>query len=480
VTETSIRTEATFTNNANYGASANRESDLILEFAPTWRFNRQGGRLRVDGSVSLDMIGYVNGTQVSSILPSANILANLEAIDNLFYVDAALVVGQSIENPFLPTSAGPSTNNLYTTTQVRLAPYLQGTVGPYIRWQVRSDNTYNWTSQSDAPLENAYYGRHLAEVVREPTPFGLTLRVTNDITRIQNQLQPDQALYTALAIFDYAFTPQFKFGLRGGYESTNYTAEETSGPIYGANLSWRPSPLTSLDGYWENRFYGPSYQYQFSHRQRRVASSFGGYRTISTYPQVLFQIPSTSSVSGLLDAILVARFPDPVERAKQAQDLITRQALPESLPAGTYIYNASANILTGFNAGWALIGVRNTLALNLFYLKTEYLPDARIPPSFLAFNNSIQRGGAVSLSHLMTPVLTLNGTVSTQYTTGFDQNAGLSGRESWVSLQGNWQAAPRSTLFFGARYQQQSDTSAALAFTESSETTVFVGLFHRL
>ena len=86
----------------------------------------------------------------------------------------------------------------------------------------------------------------------------------------------------------------------------------------------------------------------------------------------------------------------------------------------------------------------------------------------------------MSLSHLMTPVVTLNGTVSTQYTTGFDQNAGLSGRESWISLQANWQAAPRSTVFFGARYQQQSDTSAALAFTESNETTVFVGLFHRL
>ena len=363
---------------------------------------------------------------------------------------------------------------------MRLAPYLQGTVGPYVRWLIRSDNTYNWTSQSNAPLENAYYARNLAEVVRAPTPFGLTLRLTNDITRIQNQLQPDQTLYTALAIFDYAFTPQFKFGLRGGYESTNYTAEETSGPIYGANLSWRPSPLTSLEGYWESRFYGPSYQYQFSHRQRRVASSFGGYRTISTYPQVLLQVPSTSSVSGLLDAILIARFPDPVERAKQAQDLITRQGLPESLPQGAYIYNQSANILTGFNANWALIGVRNTLALNLFYLKTEYLPDARVPPSFLTFNNSIQRGAGLSLSHLLTPVVTLNGTITTQYTTGFDQNADLSGREGWMSLQANWQASPRTTLFFGSRYQRTSNASAALAFTESNETTIFAGLFHRL
>ncbi len=223
VTETSFRTQATLTNNANYGDVGPREGDLILEFAPAWRFNRQGGRLRVDGTVSLDMIGYVDGTQASSILPRANVLANLEAIDNFFFIDASLFVDQQVENVFLPTSRGASTNNLYTSSQLRLAPYFQGNIGQNIRWLVRTDQTYTWTSQSDAPLSNAYYARNLAEVVRVPTPFGLTLRLTNDITRIQDQLQEDQTLNTALAIFDYAVSPQLKVGLRGGYENTTYT-----------------------------------------------------------------------------------------------------------------------------------------------------------------------------------------------------------------------------------------------------------------
>ena len=158
-------------------------------------------------------------------------------------------------------------------------------------WLVRSDNSFTWTSQTDNPIGNAYYVRNIAEVVRAPTPLGLTLRLTNDLTRIQDQVQPDQTLNTALGIVDYAFTPQFTFGLRGGYETTTYTAEEVAGPIYGANLSWQPSPLTSLVGYWEQRFYGPSYQFEASHRQRRLASSASFYRTITTYPQVLLQIP---------------------------------------------------------------------------------------------------------------------------------------------------------------------------------------------
>ncbi len=69
------------------------------------------------------------GTQTSRILPQANVLANLEAIDNLFFVDASVVADQSIENPFLPSAEFSSTNNLYTDANLRLAPYFKGNFG---------------------------------------------------------------------------------------------------------------------------------------------------------------------------------------------------------------------------------------------------------------------------------------------------------------------------------------------------------------
>lgn len=478
-TEFSFTAQATLTNNANYGVSNVRQGDLIVQFIPAMSVNREGGRLRVNGYVALNFLGYVDGTQVSSILPNASIAANLEAIENFFFVDASVFAGQSVLNPFLPSSLTSSTNNLYTTTQARIAPYFTGNVGPNVSWQVRSDNSFTWTTQPNSPLGNAYYVRNLAEVVRTPTPLGWTVRLTNDLTRVDNQLQPDQTLNTALAIVNYAFTPQFTFGLRGGYENTTYTAVETAGPIYGANLAWYPSPLTSVVGYWEDRFYGPSYQFVASHRQRRVASSASFYRTITTYPQVLFQIPSTTSTSGLLNAILLGRFPDPVERSAAVQDLMTRQGLPQSLPGGAYIYNQSANVLTGGNASWALIGVRNTLSLGLFYLKTSYLPDPRVPPTFLAFNNSIQQGGGLTLSHTLTPVVTLNGSVGTSYTRGYGPTEGTNSRQNTLSLQSNWTMSPRSTAFLGTFYQYQRST-LAISGTDASQFAVYAGLFHRL
>lgn len=479
-TDANITARATATNNANFGASDDREPDLVLELRPALSFNREGSRLRVNGFVAADLIAYLDGTQTNRVLPQANVLANFEAVDNLFYIDASLVANQALENAFLPRAEFASTNNQYTYAQARLAPYLQGQVGQNVSWLVRSDNTYTWTTQSDNPLGNAYYAKHLAQIVRNPTPLGATVQASRDTTQIRDSLQPDQTLDTGLLILNYALSSQFTAGLRGGYETTTYTAETTSGPIYGANLTWRPSPLTSIDGYWESRFYGPSYQLAASHRHYRLAATLNAYRTVSTYPQLLLQIPSTGNVPALLDAILIARFPDPLVRQQQVQELIQRQALPSALPGGAYVYNQSANVLTGSNLNLALVGVRNTLALNVYYLKTAQLPDARVPPSFLLSNNSEQLGAGLTLSHRMGPTLTLNGTISGFQTEGFGPSEGLETRQGLVSMQVNHRMSLRNTFFVGTRYEYQRQRGALTPFDNSSAASLFAGLFHEL
>ena len=479
--EASIGAEVTFTNNANYGSGEPRESDVIINLTPAISLNREGARARLNGTAALNMVGYVNGTQTNRILPRISLFGNLEAIENLFFIDGSIYANQSNINPFLPTSDFTSTENQYTYGTVRLAPYLAGNIGQNVTWLVRSDNSYTWTTQTDAELGNTYFVANLAQIVRRPTPLGLTLRLTNDLTRVQNQVQPDQTLNTALAILDYSFTPQLTMGLRGGYEDTNYTSTNTAGPIYGANIEWRPSPVSNLIGYWEQRFYGPSYQFNASHRQRRTASSASFYRTISTFPQALLQIPSTTNVPGLLDAILTARFPDPVERAQQVSDLMARQGLPDSLPAGSVIYNLSPNILTGANASFGLIGVRNTLVFSLFYSKTEALPDSRIPPSFLTFNNNEQLGSGIALSHRMTQLIDLNGRVSGYQTKGFGPNEGLDTWQGLVSLGLNWTLSPRTNWYVGARYEFSSQKETAnVPSRDSSAASIFTGLFHRI
>ena len=108
------------------------------------------------------------------------------------------------------------------------------------------------------------------------------------------------------------------------------------------------------------------------------------------------------------------------------------------------------------------------------------LSGAMIPPTFLNFNNSIQQGGGVTLSHILTPVTSLNGTLSTQLTRGFGPTEGQETRQGLASLQGNWQMSPRTSSFVGLRYQYQSSPNSSFLGYESSEFAVFTGLFHRL
>jgi uncharacterized protein (PEP-CTERM system associated) len=479
--EASIGTEVTLTNNANYGSGGPREGDIIINVTPAISVNRQGARARLSGTAALDLVAYVDGTQTSRILPQVSLLGNVEAVENLFFIDGSIYANQSIINPYLPRPDFTSTENQYTYATARLAPYLTGNIGQNVTWLIRSDNSYTWTTQTDAELGNTYFVANLAQVVRRPTPLGLTLRLTNDITRVENQVQPNQTLNTALAILDYSFTPQLTMGLRGGYEDTNYTLTNTSGPIYGANIEWRPSPVSNLIGYWEQRFYGPSYQFNASHRQRRISTSASFYRTISTYPQALLQIPSTTNVAGVLDAILTSRIPDPVERAQQVSDLMARQGLPETLPGGSVIYNLSPNILTGANASLGVLGVRNTLVFSLFYTKTETLPDSRIPPSFLTFNNNEEYGGGITLSHRVTPVVDLTGNISGYQTKGFGPSEGLDTWQALASVSVNWQVSPRSTFYLGARYEFSTQReTATVPSSQSSAASIFAGLLHRI
>lgn len=474
-----LEAQATLTNNANYGNDAQREGDLILNVVPGIIFVREGPRFRLSGSASLNAIGYADGTQTSRILPQADIVGKLEAIERLFYVEAALVANQEVLNPFFPQSDDASTFNKYTYVQGRIAPYFQGDFATNWRYLVRSDNSYTYTTQTNAALDDSYYGRHVAEVLRAPTPFGGGLRIQSEVTRFTEERVARQTLKleSALATASYAFTPQLSAGLRGGYERTNYTAEETSGSIYGAEIAWRPNPGTRIEGFWESRFYGPSYDVDFTSRQRLLATNLSLSRSVETFSQLLFELPTGGDVSNLLNAILIARFPDPIERASQVQDLVTRQGLPGSLPGGVNIYSQSVNVVSDASGTVAMIGARNTLALTLYYRKTVLLPDAAVPPSFVAFNDNIQKGASVSLSHRFSPITSLNATVSRLETRGLAPAIPNVTDQNILQVQLNRQLTPSSGAFLGARYQQQ-DSKLGL-IPESDEAAIFVGYFYR-
>ncbi len=107
------------------------------------------------------------------------------------------------------------------------------------------------------------------------------------------------------------------------------------------------------------------------------------------------------------------------------------------------------------------------------------LPDPRVPPTFLSFNNNKQLGAGITLSHTLTPVINLNGTLDAATTTKDSaRREGLKTRQGLASLQGNWQMSLRDTLFVGTRYQYQKNKGTLSSSATASEAAIFTGLFH--
>lgn len=477
--EANVTTQATVTDNSAFEESrVEGPNDVVLTVAPSLTFRRDGARLRAAGTVGLSAAHYVDGTQAGRLVPVGNVGATLEAIERSLFVDTAAVVTQTRSNPFAPRAEGVPAVDRLQTTQARISPYLQGNPSPNLRYLVRSDNS--WTDarakEGAAGELNGYVGRHFAEIERLPRPWGLALQAERTATRFTDTTQGTLTLDVARLRTDYAFGQELVLGLRAGYERNNYIlGDQGNGSIYGAELIWRPTERTDVNGHWEHRFFGSGWRMSFAHRRPRIALNALLSRDVGSAPQSLFTLAPTDDVAGLLDAAFTTRVPDPVERARLVQDLIARQGLPTSLGGPLTVYTQRISLISSRSATAVLLGVRSSLAVTGFYLRTEDLPDSVFSVLSTAAENNTQRGGAVTYSHQMTPLTSLNATYGYTRTRALRAIAPDASDQHSLRVQTQHRLGPQTSGFVGARYQLFNSSTAS----DAREKAIFGGLTHR-
>lgn len=474
--DASVLTQVTATDNSGFESKSRRESDVLVELSPRIAIWGEGARLRVGGSATLGGVHYVDGTQDSRLLPTADLLATLEAIERRLFLEAAAVVTQTRENPFAPRPEGASTFNRLETRQGRFSPYLQGNLVTDVRYLVRSDNAWTATSGGTAAEGDGYVGRHVVELDRAPRPFGWGAQAERTDSRFDDAAQRRLTQDVARVRLDYAFTPQLAAGVRAGYEQNNFVLDgRGDGSIYGVNVTWRPTERTDLNGFWEDRFFGSGWRLSFSHRMPRLAWNALLSRDLGSAPQSLFTLPATDNVAGLLDAAFTTRFPDPVERARIVQDLIARQGLPSALGAPLSIYAQRISLINSRSASVVLLGVRNSLGLTGFYLRTEDLSDTIFAGIGTALTNNTQRGATLTFSHQLSTLTSLNATTAWTRTRELGQVDPEQSDQYTLRVQMLRQLAPRTSISVGARRQIFNSNR----IDDARETAIFAGLTHR-
>ena len=483
--EAGLRAEVTATTNAGFEAAGVREDDLIFVLAPTFVVRGEGRRLRVAGSAALAGVTYLNGTQESSFSPVGRLTANLEAIERWFYVDAELAATRSLDNPLGPRPDGVSSLNRLSTRTVRVSPYIDRALPNDVQLRLRSDNSWTDTTGGTLARGSRYAVRHTFSLSRDPRPFGWALEAERSDERSESGADTVPAIDVARGRLRYAFGGQFAFGVRGGAERSRLFVDNQTISFWGAEVQWRPSERTQLDGFWEDRSFGAGWQASFTHRSPFVAWNLRTSRDFTSFAQSFIEIPATGDLAALLDAALRTRIADPIERSRAVEDFINSRGLPRALPGPVSVFSDQVVVRSARTGTVTFIGTRSTLALTA-YSQRDSSPRGSTFAVLTGPATQLQQQGASIAYSLRLSALSSAAASATWSRTHDDTGASVPGglapgatagdsRQQTYRLQLDRRLAPYTTGFIGGRHQRIDSDAVA----DARENAVFAGLAHR-
>jgi uncharacterized protein (PEP-CTERM system associated) len=475
--EPSIGARVTATNDSALGG-LDGERDVVVGITPRLVLRGDTPALHVLGSIAVDAVNYTRQTQEDAVLPQVDLLARLMAVDRFFYIEGAVRAQQTNANPFGQRPDATPTANTVTATQYRLSPYIDHEPRSGLHIRARSDNSKTNENGSTLSLAEsvgrAYLQHHTASIEQDPRPFGWRVEADRNHTRYQGEATT-LTIDVARLLINFAPNDEIRFGLRGGAERNNFSPSgDDTRSIYGGQFSWRPTERTVFDADVERRFFGTSWHLDFSHRSPLLAWNIRATRDIDTTPVALLGLPATDNVAGLLDAILTTRVPNPIDRAKQVQDLIRLRGLPSSLAAPISIIGPRVSIANLVSATGALLGNRSSIALSVFRSEVRDALDVGPFATGLAITNNRQIGGSLAYSRTLSP--TASATVVLDYSRvqALAEIVGQRTQQAGVRGQLSQQVAAKSFAHIGVAYRKLASGVVA----GGRESLAFVALEH--
>lgn len=469
---------ATLSDNARLSQGGRKEADMILSVTPTVGISKDGGRLKVNGRYSPSLFTYVAGTGDTTVRNTLNGTARLEAIESFFFVDARASILQTFLNPFdaQPGDLSTTSSNRTESTNLGISPYIRGRLSGGSQYQVRADTSYTTISSSDRPdiLGNSVLSTWTGTADRFLVP---SVDYNYYSTRYGSQ-SPFVAQIGRGRLAANVDT-DFQVFVTGGYENNDFVFSQQQGAIYGGGFNWRPSPRTSIRASSEHRFFGNSIDIDASYRTQLTAWALNAGRRAQTSQQQYQQL-GVSNVRTTLDTLLSPTIPDPIEREREIDRILSQPGLAASLSGPVPLYSPRILLVESIDPSFAILGSRSTIALRLFWRRTTPLSDAVVAGTADAFANLnavTQRGLSLTGSHKLAPILTLDATASRTWSHGSTSAPGNSAFESTQTLFRiglTQQLTPSTFGTAGVRWQAFESNSA----TNYQERAVLVSVSH--
>ncbi|NMG63914.1 TIGR03016 family PEP-CTERM system-associated outer membrane protein [Azoarcus indigens] len=463
----SVQTRLTWTDNG--GASRDsKESDWIAEVTPSLAVSRRGGRFNGNMNAQFRNTFHTNDSKGDTSYLAFQGRGELEAVEDLFYVDMGGSISRNNLSAFSGRAASDDLNTSKNdeTRTWSLAPRLQfrfgdtatAKLGYMSRWYDGGNN-----------LKGSRLGQWTGQVM-DPAPqrlFGWGVDYTRSETEFDNSVNARGIQEAGRATLYINVTPQFRLRAIAGHESNDYGAgNKQSGAIYGGGFDWEASERSRLSATIEDRVFGTGYNFSFDHRTARTQWRLSYMRDVTSTVQSFSSEP-------LIEAQCRAIADSGMEWNGWQLDPDVMYALCMANLGASSAQNVVSNayfLQRSLRGSVTLLGERNSLTLSVTRSQRSSLNAISGLPvgDDFALSTSIKTSAAsASFSHRLTPITSLISTLTRSRTEG-SSASGLETRRLLMSVGLNTEFGPKTSGGLNYRYQRAEGSGGGSDFTENA------------
>jgi uncharacterized protein (PEP-CTERM system associated) len=467
----------TYSDNVALIANEFAKPGWITDLAPGIRAEISGARVKGFLDFRLNALAYSSESQLNTVQPFLNAIGKVEAVENLFFVDARADINQQNRSPFgassTPGVVTPSLNAVQTSS-LQISPYLRGRVSDIANYQLRfiatgvraddvfvpNTNTTQWLGRIGSASPSAKLGWALDAT---------TLSLRNDVVGTLD----DSRVWGSLT---YAINPQLHVTAIAGYENTDFAGPPKRGnDTPGVGLAWTPSERTQFSGVYERRFFGDGYSALFSYRTPLSAWKIVTVKDVEALPTQL-ATGSLVTIAGLMSQLLTSAIPDPEEREAAVRRRLEEIGITGNSALSSSAYTVRPFIYWNTAASAVLLGTTNTVTLTYSNREQRGFGVSLSSGKVVLDDDFRKKGFNVNWVHKLSPLTSLTLLATTLQTKGLTITA-LKTRQDSASLFLSSQIGPRTSTSIGVRFL---DFSSSVAFTSYRENAIFGTLSIRL
>ncbi len=449
-----------WSDNIGLRASA-RDAALITTLSPGLSLSSNAERIKGGLNYSLNEILYTGTNQSNQLQHALSANGSAELLENTFFVDASASVSQQAVSAFGPQTIDPLQNNPNNSqlSSLAISPSLRGRLNGLASYELRANA--GATEVKGSTLGNS-------------TSSGVSLGINGLNTGLvgwnanastqQNQARAgveNRSSQLRLGL-SYRPDPELQLGLNAGQERSNYLGAGQTSSSNGASANWTSTPRTALAAVWQGHVYGNSHTLSFQHRMARSSWRFSDSQSVA--------LGSTVAATGLQTNydLFYLQFasiePDPVARDVLVRSYLQGLGLGPNATATAGFLTAGPTSQRSQQLSFSLEGLRWTATAMLSQGRTSQLGNSSQAAGDLSKSGSVlQRGMSLNLAYRVTPISSLNISLSQQRSRGDLASQSATLRSFSTNLSSR--IGQRTSVSVGARH---SSAEGATPYRENA------------